>query len=157
MLHRLILCSTACLALASLPASGQSGTNDIDAEPLPAALTDWHRDARDECERGGGIFRDGDYWQTGDFNGDGQPDFLVTRAVFKCKGNEIFAGGTAGDGYEVLVSSRGGYAFASEGILAHDAEMVSQGGKTVVLTPDIDDPGIEHMWAWDGSKLARVR
>ncbi len=155
--HRLILCTAACLAVVTQPASARPTANDVDAEPLPTALTDWHRDARDECERGGGTFRDGDYWQTGDFNGDGQPDFLVTRAVFRCRGNDIFAGGTAGDGYEVLVSSGSGYVFASEGILAHDAEIVSRAGKTVVLTPDIDDPGIEHMWAWDGSKLALVR
>jgi hypothetical protein len=147
MSHRLILCTAACLAIAGTPASARE-------EPLPAALTDWHNDARAECERGGGTFRDGDYWQTGDFNGDGRPDFLVTRAAFGCDGNDIFSGGTHGDTYEVLVSTATGYSLVEEGILAHDAKVAERAGRTVVLTPDQDDARIEHHWAWDGSKLA---
>jgi hypothetical protein len=152
MSHRLILCAAACLAVAALPACAREPA--AGSEPLPTALTDWHDAARAECERGGGTFRDGDYWQSGDFNGDGRPDFLVTRAAFGCDGNDIFSGGTSGDTYEALVSTATDYRLAEEAILAHDAKIAERNGRTVVLTPDDDDSTIEHQWAWDGSKLA---
>lgn len=150
MSHRLILCTAACLAIAGTPANAQK--TGLAAEALPAALTDWHNAARDECERDGGTFRDGDYWQSGDFNGDGRPDFLVTRAALGCEGNDIFSGGTRGQIYDVLVSKATGY--SEESFLAHDAKVAERAGRTVVLTPDHDNPKIVHHWAWDGSKLA---
>lgn len=125
MSRRLLLCAALSLGIACSPAQSRPAPS---GEPLPAALTDWLREARNECEGGGGTFRDGDYWQSGDLNGDHRPDFLVTRAALGCEGNDIFSGGTAGDVYEILVSGKSGYAFAAEGILAHDAQ--SRGTET---------------------------
>lgn len=145
---------------APAPASDSETSSPTEAasEPLPLALREWFQAANAECTRSGGVFSssedDGAYWQAGDFNGDGQPDFLVTRAALQCSDTMIFSGGTRGQAYEVLISTSDGHVLLDGGILAHDADVVQRQGRTVVLTPDPLDEEMLQYWAWDGSKLA---
>lgn len=138
--------------------SGSSAVSQVSGpDPLAPVVRQWITDARTQCVELGGIFRERGAIQYGDFNGDGKRDYLLSQDGLMCTDNEmLFEGGTRGSTHEIAVSQGDTYVMVDEGILAHDAEIAQRNGRTVILTPDHEDPRIKHHWVWNGTRMART-
>lgn len=149
-------------------ASPSSATATPVAFP-PAALTAWESYARQECRAMGERFtpvrftplargatvsrRDRGGFVTTDFNGDGQPDFVVATASQGCGG----AGPGAG-AVDFVLSNAGGYR-AVEGFAgSFDSAMLKRrNGRDVVEYPggffgNCGEVAVA-IWGWNGQKM----
>lgn len=138
------------------------GTSGREIQPanLPREVVAYAGESRQSCEEEGGRFSiTNRYYETGDFNGDGAPDFVLSPN-FDCAlpdgtGAMFFAGGTAGPSLTVLVSGRNGYVHAAS-VSAHEMRIARRGDRDVLLFVGghgITVDGNYAVWAWNDGEM----
>lgn len=148
--------TTALLALA-IPAVASAQTK----APLP--IVRWMQSFEPDCraQRGRLVMTDTPFMEA-DFNGDRQPDYLVSEGMFECRdrrGTDLFAGNSGRLGPEIhfLISSPEGHRQVP-GFSANPYELSieKQGNREVlVVTPSHSYSGDVKriVWAWNGQKM----
>lgn len=119
------------LALA-LSFAAQLGAGALAQPAVPAEIAKVRAEIRDNCG-GRATFKPG-FQRTADFNGDGQPDYLLDYGQSECVGGILtnpFCG-SAGCTLDILISSGVGYRQAY-GSNVQDWWLAQAGGKSVLV------------------------
>ena len=110
----------------------QLGAGAFAQSAVPAEIAKVRAEIRDTCG-GRATFRPG-FQRTADFNGDGQPDYLLDYSQSQCVGGTMtnpFCG-SAGCTLDILISSGGGYRQAY-GSNVQGWSLAQAGGKPVLV------------------------
>jgi hypothetical protein len=132
------------------------------AKAIPVPVKSWLDEKARECRAARGRFSaPGDWYLTGDFNGDRVADYVVTVGGLDCEtptGMGPFAFGSDGPGNDFLISGNGGYR-RFEGFMGElgPQNLQRRGDRSVlVVERGAQDPNAatRAIWGWNGSRMA---
>lgn len=156
-------------SVAAVPASvalnGQSAAAEPVKQRLPPEVAQWVAEMRATCREEGGTFKGvSDHYLTGDFNGDGRTDYILSEAGINCPHPDgraegaIGGFGRAGPPNHFLISGPNGYRMAGGFSSLLEQRNVQRRGKADVVVLDHGFNGAggaiaKVVWGWDGTKV----
>ncbi|MDG2532295.1 hypothetical protein P6144_01425 [Sphingomonas sp. HITSZ_GF] len=130
--------------------------------PLPREVTAWVAEQRADCvSSGSGRFvASPNFYDTADFNGDGKPDYVVTRAGMQCGNDATWSlEGPQIPGYTFFVSTPRGYVDAGFDVAAEGIRYVKYQGRDVAVMV-YAGPGMgaakTFYVGWNGQRIDRL-
>lgn len=149
-----------CRSLAfGLSVAAQFGAGALAQPAVPAEIAKVRAEIRDTCG-GRATFKPG-FQRTTDFNGDGQPDYLLDYSQSECVGGmstNPFCG-SAGCTLDILISSGGGYRQAY-GSNVQGWSLAQAGGKSALVLSlhgsacgRSGHMGCQRRLVWNGDKF----
>jgi hypothetical protein len=136
-------------------ASAAAGATPVPQAQWPAEVRAAHQINVEGCrEQGGRLAIEGaDYVVTGDFNGDGRPDYLVDSNYLQCSTATGYYCGSAGCGVDVLLSRPDGRLEEATGILSFQVVVSREGGRDYVTSASRHG---EVTFGWNGREFTTM-